>query len=171
MSRTNSVCIGCARGCNTEVWVRNNEILRLTPRQNDEVNSYWMCDNGRLNTFKNCNAQDRIDGPLIRRDGLLREVPWDEALKVTAKSLKDYKNHEIAFIGSPYATCEDNFAMAKFAKFLGVTNIDFAKHIIPGDQDDILIREDKTPNSFGAELLGVKHAQGLLDISGIFKSI
>ena len=34
MSKTNSVCVGCSRGCNTEVWVRNNEILRLTPRQN-----------------------------------------------------------------------------------------------------------------------------------------
>jgi NADH-quinone oxidoreductase subunit G len=171
MSRTNSVCIGCARGCNTEVWVRNNEILRLTPRQNDRVNNYWMCDNGRLNTFKNVNTENRIDGPSIRRDGLLANVPWDEALKVAALSLKDYKSYEIAFIGSPYATCEDNFAIAKFAKFLGVSNIDFAKHIIEGDQDDILIREDKTPNTLGAELIGVKSASGHLGMFGILKSI
>ena len=171
MSRTNSICIGCARGCNTEIWVRNNAILRLTPRQNDQVNNYWMCDNGRLNTFKNCNAEDRIDGPSIRRDGLLGKVQWDEALKVAAKSLKDYKSHEIAFIGSPYATCEDNFALAKFAKFLGVNNIDFATHINEGDQDDILIREDKTPNSLGAELVGVKHTSGHLGMFGILKSI
>src|ERR1041385_1731991 len=44
MSSTDTVCVGCARGCNTKMWVRNNEILRLTPRNNPEVNDYWMCD-------------------------------------------------------------------------------------------------------------------------------
>lgn len=171
MSRTNSICTGCSRGCNTEVWVRNNEILRLTPRQNDEVNSFWMCDNGRLNTSKHVNADDRIDGTFVRREGELQKVTWEEALKVATMSLKDFKSSEIAFIGSAYSTCEDNFVLVKFAKFLGVTNIDFVKHIIPGDQDDILICEDKTPNTLGAELVGVKPYSCGMTIDGIFKSI
>lgn len=171
MSRTNSVCVGCSRGCNTEVWVRNNEILRLTPRQNQDVNSYWMCDNGRLNTFKNVNASDRINGAYIRKEGELEKVSWDEALKVTAKSLKDYKSGEIAFVGSAYATCEDNFALVKFAKSLGVANLDFAKHIVTGDQDDILIREDKTPNSLGAELVGVKSGSNGMSLEAMMKAM
>lgn len=171
MSKTNSVCVGCSRGCNTEVWVRNNEILRLTPRQNEDVNSYWMCDNGRLNTFKNVNAGDRINGTFIRKEGQLQKVTWDEALKVTAKSLKDFKSGEIAFIGSPYATCEDNYALVKFAKSLGVTNLDFAKHIVAGDQDAILIREDKTPNSLGAELVGVKPSSNGMSLESMMKAI
>jgi len=171
MSKTDSVCVGCSRGCNTEVWVRNNEILRLTPRLNEDVNSYWMCDKGRLETFKNVNAGNRIDGTYIRRDGQLQKVSWDEALKVAAKSLKDYKSGEIAFIGSAYSTCEDNYVLVKFAKLLGVTNIDFANHIIPGDQDDILIREDKTPNSLGAELVGVHPGTSGMNLSAILKGI
>ncbi|MEW6702652.1 MAG: molybdopterin-dependent oxidoreductase [Bacteroidota bacterium] len=178
MSRTNSICVGCSRGCNTEVWVRNNQILRLTPRHNEEVNSYWMCDNGRLNTFKNVNAVDRIDGTFIRKEGQLKRVPWDEAAKFAAKSLrklipsgKDYKDGETAFLGSAYATCEDNFALVKFAKLLGVTNIDFIRHLKPGDQDDILIREDKTPNSLGAELVGVKPGPNGKNIEEILKGI
>ncbi len=171
MSKTNSVCVGCSRGCNTEVWVRNNEILRLTPRQNQDVNSFWMCDNGRLNTFKNVNAGDRIKGTFIRKEGELQKVSWEEALKVAAKSLKDYKSSEIAFIGSAFTTCEDNFAMVKFAKALGVNNLDFAKHAVNGDQDDILIREDKTPNSLGAELVGLKSGSNGLSIDGMIKSI
>lgn len=171
MSKTNSVCVGCSRGCNTEVWVRNNEILRLTPRQNQDVNSYWMCDNGRLNTFKNVNAGDRINGAYIRKEGELEKVSWDEALKVTAKSLKDYKSGEIAFVGSAYATCEDNFALVKFAKSLGVTNLDFAKHVVTGDQDDILIREDKTPNSLGAELVGVKSGSNGMSLEAMMKAM
>ncbi len=171
MSKTDSICVGCSRGCNTEVWVRNNEILRLTPRHNEDVNSYWMCDKGRLETFKNVNAGNRIDGTYIRREGQLQKVSWSEALNVAAKSLKDYKSGEIAFIGSAYATCEDNYALVKFARSLGVTNIDYADHIISGDQDEILIREDKTPNSFGAELVGVQPGSSGMNISAILKGI
>ena len=43
-----SVCQGCSRGCSIRVGVRNNEIL-LEPRNNPNVNGYWMCDHGRLN--------------------------------------------------------------------------------------------------------------------------
>ena len=171
MSNTSSVCIGCSRGCNSEIWVRNNEILRLTPRQNDDVNSYWMCDNGRLNTFKNVNAANRIDGAFIRKEGQLRKATIEEAVSVAAKSLKDYKSSEIAFVGSAYATCEDNFLLLKLAKQLGAAHIDFLRHTIPGDQDDILIREDKTPNTLGAELVGIKPSTNGLNMEGILRGI
>lgn len=171
MSSTNSVCVGCARGCNTEIWVRNNEILRLTPRQNDNVNSYWMCDNGRLNTFKFVNNGERIDGSFIRKEGVLQKAEWTDVISESAKLLKEYKSSEIAFVGSAFATCEDNFVLAKLAKQLGVHNLDFANHIVPGDQDDILIREDKTPNSLGAKLVGVKSSNNGLNLDAILNSI
>ncbi len=105
MSSTNSICNGCSRGCNTEIWVRNNEILRLTPRHNEEVNSYWMCDHGRLNTFKNANADSRINSPQIRKDGQLIEIEWEEAINEAVSKLKSFNKDQIAVIGSPYATC------------------------------------------------------------------
>jgi predicted molibdopterin-dependent oxidoreductase YjgC len=91
MSSTNSICVGCSRGCNTEIWVRNNEILRLVPRHNEDVNSYWMCDHGRLNTFKNVNADSRINSPQQRKDGQLNEISWDEAISEAAKN----SNHSV----------------------------------------------------------------------------
>ncbi len=171
MSSTKSICVGCSRGCNTEIWVRNNEILRLTPRHNEEVNSYWMCDNGRLNTFKFVNANDRVDGTFIKENDELKKVDWLYAISKAAEYLKEFKGNEIAFIGSPFATCEDNFTMVKLAKALSVSNIDFAEHKIPGDQDEILIREDKTPNSLGAKIVGVKPAQNGMNLEGILRSI
>lgn len=168
MSSTNSVCVGCSRGCNTEVWVRNNEVLRLTPRHNEDVNSYWMCDNGRLNTFKNVNTE-RIDGTYVRKEGQLQKVDWDEALEVAAKSLKEYKSNEIAFVGSAFATLEDNFVLAKLAKQMNIANIDFANHIVDGDQDEILIREDKTPNAAGAEIVYAKSSG--IKLEGIYRTI
>ncbi|MDP2036195.1 MAG: molybdopterin-dependent oxidoreductase, partial [Ignavibacteria bacterium] len=90
-------------------------------------------------------------------------------LEVASKSLKEYKSNEIAFIGSAFATCEDNFVLLKLAKLLNVANVDFARHAIAGDQDDILIREDKTPNTAGAELVIAKTNGAKLE--GIYRLI
>jgi NADH-quinone oxidoreductase subunit G len=172
MSHTNSICNGCARGCNTEIWVRNNQVLRLVPRHNEEVNSYWMCDHGRLNTFKFVNADDRVDGPHLRSEGNLIKVGWDEAYAEAASRLKAFGKDEIAVLGSAYATFEDNFLAAKFAKnVLGTGNLDFAHHIDPTFGDNFLKNEDVTPNSKGAELAGVIPSKNGLDFNGIIKGI
>lgn len=160
MSSTKSVCTGCSKGCNTEVWVRDNKVLRLTPRQNDQVNSYWMCDNGRLNSFKGVNAEDRIDGVFIRKEGFLNPVSWEEGIKTAASQLKKFKPNEIAFVGSSYASNEDNYLFAKLAKSLGVQNITIIPHVVEGDKDDFLIKEDKTPNTAGAALMGIRQNFG-----------
>ncbi|HOJ07748.1 MAG: molybdopterin-dependent oxidoreductase [Ignavibacteriota bacterium] len=172
MSLTNSVCTGCARGCNIELWVRNNEVLRLVPKYNEDVNSYWMCDHGRVNTFKFVNAKDRVDGPHIRVEGNLVRVGWDEAYAEAASRLKGFSKDEIAVLGSAFATVEDNYAAAKFAKsVLGTGNLDFVKHVDPAFGDDILRKNDITPNSFGAELAGVKPSKNGNDFNGIIKGI
>jgi len=172
MSQTNTICNGCARGCNIEVWVRNNEVLRLVPKHNEEVNSYWMCDHGRLNTFKNINANDRVNGPHIRVEGKLISVGWDEAYAKVASRLKSFAKDEIAVLGSAYATVEDNYITAKFAKStLGTGNLDFMRHIDQSFGDDILRKDDVTPNTLGAELAGVTPSKNGLNYSGIIKAI
>lgn len=172
MSATSSICPGCARGCNIDIWVRNNEILRLTPRFNVDVNDYWMCDNGRINSFKHVNAETRIDMPKIRKSGELTTVGWDEAVSKTVSELKRVKPSEIAVLGSAFASVEDNYALAKFTKnILHTKNIDLVEHFIPGDEDEILIREDKTPNTLGAKLAGVVPQKGGLNFSQIVDGI
>ncbi|MCF8242957.1 MAG: (2Fe-2S)-binding protein [Melioribacteraceae bacterium] len=173
MSSTNSVCTGCARGCNTEIWVRDNKIQRLTPRINETVNGHWMCDDGRLNTFKHVNNEEtRIDGPHIRVDGQLTKVTWNEAVKEAVKRLKSFNNTEIAFIGSAFATVEDNYAFQKFSKAnFNATNLDFARHVVPGSGDDILICEDKTPNSLGAVLTGIQPVADGMNLAEIINGI
>jgi NADH-quinone oxidoreductase subunit G len=172
MSSTESICVGCARGCNTNIWVRNNEILRLTPRRNDEVNSYWMCDNGRLNTFKNVSSEKRLNGPLIRKDGVKVEVGWDEAISKVVSELRTYRKNEIAGIGSAYATNEDNYIFARFIKeVISSKNIGFLPHVKSGDEDNLLIRADKTPNNYGVTAIGVTGENGTVGIDHILKGI
>jgi len=157
MSATETVCPGCARGCNMYSWVRNNEILRQTPRYNPEVNEYWMCDAGRLNTLKPVNADNRVKAPMVKRDSGMSEVGWDEVNAHVASELKLFKKSEIAVIGSAMLTNEDNYAVMKFAReVVGTKHVAFVQHMVPSDQDAILIRADKTPNARGAEEIGIQ---------------
>jgi len=171
MSSTDTICVGCSRGCNTHMWVRNNEIMRLTPRLNTDVNNYWMCDHGRLNTFRHVNAGNRINSPMVRKDGILVEVGWEEAISKVASEIKSYKKHEIAAIGSAYATNEDNFLLAKLMNFLGVKRIRCLTHWKQGGRDDLLIQEDKTPNYRGAQEVGAVQDSSEANLPGLIEML
>jgi NADH-quinone oxidoreductase subunit G len=172
MSSTKSICTGCSKGCNIDVWVRNNEVMRLTPRFNKQVNSYWMCDEGRLNSFKHVNAEDRIDGPWLRKEGQFEQVGWDEIFAEITSRIKSFSKDEIAFLGSPYATNEDNYILAKFARsVIGCNNVDFMRHHNPDFADNFLKQEDITPNTLGAELVGMGSSKSGLDFEKIIKAI
>jgi NADH-quinone oxidoreductase subunit G len=172
MSATETVCPGCARGCNMLSWVRNNEILRQTPRLNPEVNDHWMCDRGRLETFKHVNVADRITTCIIRKEEGRSDAGWDEAIARVASELKTFRKGEIAAIGSAYGTNEDNYVFARFAAdVLGTKHIDFMRHEVPGDEDAILIRADKTPNALGAKEVGMRPREGGLGFEGIIRAV
>jgi NADH-quinone oxidoreductase subunit G len=171
MSSTDSICVGCSRGCNIKVWVRNNEILRLTPRYNPDVNDYWMCDHGRLDTFKSVNNGTRIKLPMVRKDGKLTEVSWEEAIARAAHEMKGFRKTEIAAVGSAFATNEDNYVFVKLMRHLGVKKIALASHVVEGGGDDILLRDDKAPNTVGAREVGVRSDETGYDIASLFREI
>lgn len=157
MSATETICPGCARGCNMYTWVRNNEILRQTPRYNAEVNEYWMCDTGRLTTARPVNAETRVKGPTIKREGESVVVGWDEAIARVASEFRSFRKSEVAVLGSAFATNEDNYAIQKFAReVLGTKQVAFQSHVVAGDEDAFLISADKSPNSRGARELGLQ---------------
>ena len=131
-----------------------------------------MCDHGRLETFKYVNADNRIDGPYLRREGTLQRVGWDEAFASAASQIKQFDKEEIAFIGSPFATCEDNYVLGKFAgSIIGSKNLDFMRHINPEFGDKILRKNDVTPNALGTELAGISPSNGGSDFNGIIQGI
>lgn len=159
MSFTDTVCPGCARGCNTRMGVRNNELLRIEPRENMGVNDYWLCDYGRLETIKNNNNKDlRINSAAIRTDSSneLIDVDWDEAVSHSLSELKKHQSSEILFIASPHSTLEDNYALKKFAKdVFNSDNVCYIPNVNENFGDDMLKKSDMTPNSNGLKLLGI----------------
>jgi NADH-quinone oxidoreductase subunit G len=172
MSATETICPGCSRGCNMYSWVRNNEILRNTPRFNPDVNDYWMCDPGRLRTYRPVNSPKRVRSPLVKKGDELVEAGWDEAIALVASELKGFRKTEVAAVGSAFGTNEENYLFRKFVTdVLGTKHLDFARHVVEGDEDAILIRSDKTPNTRGALEVGVHPRDGGHDFQGILNAI
>jgi NADH-quinone oxidoreductase subunit G len=155
MASTPSVCPGCARGCNVNVWTKQNRILRVTPRENQAVNDFWMCDRGRLESWRHAQADTRIARPLVREGDAQVEAEWPVALERAAALLRAADAGTVAVIGSAFDTCEDNAALRRLAsEVLHAEAVGVFPHSIPGDGDSFLLCEDKTPNMRGARMAG-----------------
>lgn len=141
-------------GTNIYLGVRNNEIMRITPRNNMHVNTYWVRDDVRLGyDFVNKN---RVTKPLINKDGILEEVEWEEAIKFAASKLDNFKGEQIVFVASSKATNEDNYLFNKFASEISNTsNVLYFSHTDESRIDDLLGVSDMTPNTKGVEELGI----------------
>lgn len=152
MAYSPSVCTGCAKGCNIDVWTRDNRVLRLTPRENLGVNQYWMCDEGRLNIEK--YNEHRISGPRVKGD---IPVEFSQALKRAAKTLdKMQENNKIIFLGSAFASMESNLALKELAAAYGRDKVYYVPHTEEGWGDDMLRKDDRTPNAKGCDALGLE---------------
>jgi NADH-quinone oxidoreductase subunit G len=155
MSFTDSVCPGCARGCNISIGVMDNEVLRTEPRTNPHVNQYWMCDHGRLTTPALINTE-RVAGPMIRRNGVLQPTSWQEATAAAVDILQNTPASKLFVLGSAMASNEDNYLLARLAHdVLKTANVDMVKHIDHGFGDDMLRVNETAPNAIGAHVVGI----------------
>jgi NADH-quinone oxidoreductase subunit G len=143
------VCTGCATGCNTHVDYdpRNGKIYRLRPRDNAEVNQFWMCDDGMM-TYTRHDA-DRLLMPTAGRGEERVPVGEDEALALASDKLNAVEASKLAVVLSAQHTTEDNLALAKLAAALGAERLYLAA-LGGWDGDDILRSDDRNPNRAGA---------------------
>ena len=157
LKETKSFCTSCATGCNTLIGTREDVIYRQTPRENDAVNSCWMCDYGRLN-FDYLQSEKRLLQPEILSGDKLVPADWNVAIASVAAQLKHFSGWEIAIVASGRMTNEELWLTGQLARTLGVELID----IVPrtGPSDDILLSADRNPNTNGALLLGVTSNPG-----------
>ena len=163
LDTTKSVCPGCARGCNIEVHTtrrrphhaEGRRVARLKPRFNADVNRWWICDAGRYG-FAPVDAKDRLLLPGRREGQAVADAGWDDALAAVAGLLARYAPDQIGVIASPRMSNEDLFALRRILEHRGIRRV--ASRVPPrqpGDEDALLIRSDKHPNTRGAELLGL----------------
>lgn len=99
-----SICHHCPVGCNITLDVRLSarkggwDVLRVMPRQHEEVNEIWICDKGRF-VHHFATAEDRLRQPLVRRDGELVPASWEEALARVAEALQQAGPRAAGIIG------------------------------------------------------------------------
>lgn len=148
LKETKSICGSCATGCNIIIGSREEMIYRYEPRENDAVNSCWMCDFGRLN-YKWINRDDR----LIRLRGSANELlSWGAALGQISEKLKRSAPGSAAIIASARQTNEELYLLSKLAKRLEAIT-DSVPRMAEGDK--LLLNPDRNPNSAGAKLTGI----------------
>jgi NADH-quinone oxidoreductase subunit G len=158
-----SVCPGCSRGCNIEVHYnlrrphhnQGRRVARLKPRYHAEVNRWWLCDAGRYG-YTHVDDPSRLLAPARRRGDAGEEISWDEAVAEIAGALGRYAPDEIGILASSGMSNEDLFMLRLLIERRGIRQVGF--RVPPrtvGDEDGLLIRADKNPNTRGAELIGL----------------
>ena len=88
LKETKSICTSCATGCNTVIGTREDVIYRQTPRENDAVNSLWMCDYGRLN-FDYLHSDKRLLEPKILAGDKLSPDGLEDRDRACGRAVED----------------------------------------------------------------------------------
>jgi NADH-quinone oxidoreductase subunit G len=152
LKETKSICTSCATGCNMVVGSRENRVYRYEPRENDAVNSCWMCDYGRLN-YKWIDRESRL-AQVTRRtiSGVQEPISWEVAMREIAELLNRVPNGSTAIIGSARQTTEELYLLSKLKAKLGAISDSIARS---GEADRLLLNSDRNPNASGAKLTGI----------------
>ncbi|MGA3269053.1 MAG: molybdopterin-dependent oxidoreductase [Verrucomicrobiota bacterium] len=152
LKETKSICTSCATGCNMIIGSREDKIYRYEPRQNDAVNSCWMCDAGRLN-YKWIGREDRLvkcEVPSVA--GGRQNTTWNAVLNEIAQKLKNVPRGTVAIIASARQTNEELWLLSQLKAKLGALS-DSTPRV--GEGDKLLVSADKNPNANGARLTGI----------------
>lgn len=161
MSSAKSVCSGCSRGCNIWSDYHHDEVFRFRPRENRQINEWWMCDHGRKSSSR-INAEGRALAPLLRDgDGKPSVSSWEQSIARAADELKaiakEHGNAAVAAVGSPHASTEENWLLKQLfaAAFPGAPVAFPAEdHYHEGKGDKWLFTADKSPNAAAGKALG-----------------
>jgi NADH-quinone oxidoreductase subunit G len=120
-----SLCAQCPVGCNITFNTRREAktdgkvvIKRVMPRQNEAVNEIWICDKGRF-AYHYTESAERLEKPLLRKDGVLRPASWETAVKLVAEKLGAAKKKGLVVLASGRLSNEDLFNLKSLADGLG----------------------------------------------------
>lgn len=128
LSRRKSIAPHDSSGANLVVQVKNNEVLRVVPLENEEVNECWIADRDRF-SYEALNSSDRLRAPMIKQGGEWKEIDWQTALEYVANGLnqisKDHGASSIGALVSPHSTLEELHLASTLVRSLGSDNIDY----------------------------------------------
>jgi NADH-quinone oxidoreductase subunit G len=154
LDRSASICPNCTQGCNATVETRDNVVVRLRPRPNDDVNKYFLCDQGRLD-YRWLNRRDRVTAPTVRG----QSTEWGLAV---AAAIDAMAGRKLRVLASPGLPNEALFLLNRLIKRLDGKGWFTVKQGPEAPLDgvpDLALRADRAPNVKGAELFGFARTQ------------
>jgi NADH-quinone oxidoreductase subunit G len=155
LRHTESIDVTDALGSAIRVDSRGREVMRILPRNNDDVNEEWISDKTRH--MADGLRTQRLDQPYARKDGRLVPVAWDEALRIAADRLKAANPERIGAIAGDLAAAEEMFALKDLMRRLGVASLDCRQY---GEQLDPHL--GRSSYLFNSTVVGIEDADALL---------
>ena len=127
LSRRKSVSPHDSTGANLIVQVKNHQVMRVVPLENEDVNECWIADRDRF-SYEALNGDERLTQPMLKQGGQWQAVDWQTALEYVANGLRQIKtDHGASAIGalvSPHSTVEELALAGALVRGLGSENID-----------------------------------------------
>ena len=172
LKKTPSICVGCSTGCNVTIEYDKNEVFRLKPRDNPDVNKWWMCDQGRL-TYKDLNIREnRVAHPLGKTAEGFQEISWENAFSAIREKISELQptSNEVIGLVDTHASNEELYLFKKLLK----EGFDSDQLFFPDLEWEqpvsdffinSLITSDKSPNRAGARMLGLKGAKSSEEVT------
>jgi NADH-quinone oxidoreductase subunit G len=155
LAKTETIDVMDALGSAIRVDSRGREVMRILPRNNDDVNEEWISDKTR-HVVDGLRTQ-RLDQPYIRENGRLREATWPQAFAAIAGKVKSTNAARIGAIAGDLSSVEDMFALKDLMTRLGSKNID-------ARQDGAALDPElgRASYVFNATIAGIERADALL---------
>ncbi|MDD2728866.1 NADH-quinone oxidoreductase subunit NuoG [Malikia sp.] len=127
LGRRKSVSPHDSAGANLIVQVKNNQVMRVVPFENEDVNECWIADRDRF-SYEALNGAERLTQPMLKQGGQWKAVDWQTALEYVANGLKSIKAGQgaqaIGLLASPHSTVEELALAGALVRGLGSQNID-----------------------------------------------
>src|SRR5688572_1836769 len=174
LTNVKSICTNCSKGCNTVVGYhpRRNRVLRVTARENMDVNQWWICDRGRAQ-YRDVHDVVRIAAVSRRSGGAVRGASWQEAITEIASGLREtiarHGADAVGVLASAELTNAELFLTSRiFRDGLALSNLDFPERPQPPVvYPKFTIEGDRNPNTRGAQLLGGSAGKGGRSVADI----
>jgi NADH-quinone oxidoreductase subunit G len=138
---------------------RENQVVRMRPRPNENVNAFFMCDWGRLN-YRWMNEKNRVERPMVRQNGSLAAATWEVAMSTAARALT---GRSVFVAASPMLSNESLYLLTQVMQ-----SGSGAFRVTEGDEaplagvKDLALRRERAANVYGAETLGFSKTKDLL---------
>jgi len=153
LQKIESVDVLDAVGANIRIDTRNTEVLRILPRLNEDINEEWLSDRSR-HSIDGLQRQ-RLDTPMIKKDGEFVPVTWQEALLATRDAIKNVQGNEIMGVAGELVDAEAMISLKDMLNRLGSTNL-------KPSQGGELGSDFRSQYLFNSTIVGVEDADAIL---------